>query len=57
MLQQILILTAFMASMFYMGRLVYKNFFSKDVHCPGCSGCSSIDFASIEKQMEEKYNN
>lgn len=57
MLQNIFVLTAFIAAVFYMGRLIYKNFFSKDIHCPGCSGCSAIDFAGIEKQMEEKYKN
>ncbi|MEQ8517766.1 MAG: FeoB-associated Cys-rich membrane protein [Cytophagales bacterium] len=57
MLQNILVITAFLMALFYMLRLVYKNFFSKEVHCPGCSGCSSIDFASIEKDLENKFRN
>lgn len=55
MIQEVLIVVAFSAALFYLGRLVYLNFFSKEVHCPGCGACSAIDFSQIEKQIEEKY--
>jgi hypothetical protein len=55
MIQEALIILAFAAALFYLGRLIYLSFFSKTAHCPGCSGCSSIDFSKIEKEMKDKY--
>lgn len=55
MLQNGLIIVSFLLAICYLGRLFYNNFFSDKMTCPGCSGCESIDFAKIEKEVAKNY--
>ena len=50
MIQQIIIGFIFFAALFYLGRMVYKNFSAKE-GCAGNCGCSNIDLDKIEKEI------
>ena len=54
MAQQIFILLLFIAAVAYMGRLVYRSFTMKGNCVSGCSGCATIDFNKIQKDLEKK---
>ncbi|WP_242921811.1 hypothetical protein [Pontibacter liquoris] len=54
MAQHIFILLLFLAALVYMGRLVYRSFSLKGNCVSGCSGCATIDFNKIQKDLEKK---
>jgi hypothetical protein len=54
MIQQIIVIAAFIAAVLYAGRMVYRNFTVKEGCGTGCGKCSAVDFADIEKQIKEK---
>jgi len=57
MVQQILVFLIFIAAVAYMGRLLYRTFFSKTEGCAkGCGACGGIDFKKIEQEMEKRKN-
>jgi hypothetical protein len=54
MVQTILVVLIFGLAVFYVGRMIYKNFTAKSNCASGCGKCGAVDFASIEKQLREK---
>jgi len=54
MAQQIIILFVFIAALFYIGRLLYRNFAAKGGCASGCGSCSTMDFKKIQQEMEKK---
>jgi FeoB-associated Cys-rich membrane protein len=53
MVQSILVIALFAAALFYVGRLIYKNFTAKSGCASGCGKCA-IDFSQIENQLKKK---
>ncbi|HEY8401235.1 MAG TPA: FeoB-associated Cys-rich membrane protein [Cytophagaceae bacterium] len=54
MIQEILVGLIFLAAIFYLGRMVYRQFASKEAGCSsGCGGCSKIDLQKIEEQIRK----
>lgn len=53
MIQQILVVIIFTIALFYIGRLIYRNFQAKSACSSGCGKCG-IDFEKIEQQLEKK---
>jgi hypothetical protein len=54
MIQQLLVVTIFIAALAYVGRLIYKSFQTKSACDSGCGKCGAVDFNKIEKQLREK---
>jgi hypothetical protein len=54
MIQQIIIGILFIGAVFYIGRMIYKNFTAKSGCASGCGKCGAIDFDKIEQQLKEK---
>lgn len=54
MIQNLLVALLFMASLTYVGRLVYRSFRAKSACASGCGKCGAVDFAKIEQQLKEK---
>ena len=55
MVQELIILLIFVAATAYIGRMLYRVFTAKGEGCAsGCSGCSSIDFKKIQRDLEKK---
>ncbi|HEY9008992.1 FeoB-associated Cys-rich membrane protein [Ohtaekwangia sp.] len=57
MIQNAIVALVFLAALFYVGRMLYRNLKAKSACESGCGKCgaaSSLDFAKIEKQMKEK---
>jgi hypothetical protein len=52
MIQQIILFLLFAGALFYLGRLIYQSFASKDNCAKGCSGCNAVDIEKIQKQIE-----
>jgi hypothetical protein len=50
MLQEILIALIFIAAVFYLGRLIYKNFRSETACSSGCGKCSVVDSLKVKRQ-------
>lgn len=53
MIQQILIILLFSGAAFYLGRLIYRSFQTKNVCESGCGKCG-IDVGKIEKDLKAK---
>ena len=54
MIQQIILLLIFVASLVYLGRTLYRHFTQKD-SCPkGCGSCSTVDFEKIAQQIRRR---
>jgi len=55
MVQNIIIFLIFGVAVFYIARMIYKNFAAKSGGCAsGCGKCGAVDFNSIEKQLKQK---
>ncbi len=54
MVQNILIILLFVASIAYLGRLVYRAFRSSGECASGCGKCGAVDFGKIEQQLKDK---
>ena len=54
MLQEIVVVTLFISALFYLGRLIYKQFQAKSACASGCGKCSAVDFKKIEAALKEK---
>lgn len=54
MIQQVIVGLAFIAALFYVGRLVFRAFQAKSDCATGCGKCSAVDFSKLEKQLKEK---
>jgi hypothetical protein len=52
MVQISLVILLFSAALFYIGRLIYRNFTAKNACASGCGKCS-VDFSKIEKQLQK----
>ncbi|MFC6996502.1 hypothetical protein [Rufibacter roseus] len=56
MVQEIIIFLVFGLATFYVLRLGYKSFFTKEVGCAkGCGACSTIDLKKIEQEIKAKH--
>ena len=53
-LQQVLLGLIFLGAVVYIGSMVYKSFQAKTGCASGCGKCGAIDFAKIERQVQEK---
>jgi len=54
MVQQIIVLVAFIAAVVYVGRMVYKSFSANQGCSTGCGKCGAVDFETVEKQIRQK---
>jgi len=55
MVQNLIIFLIFGAAVFYVARMIYKNFSAKSGSCAsGCGKCGAVDFNAIEKQLKQK---
>jgi hypothetical protein len=54
LIQEILLIVAFLAALAYLGQMVYRSFRAKSGCASGCGKCGVVDFAKIEKQLKEK---
>lgn len=54
MIQEVLVGIVFAGALFYVGRLIYKNFQSKSACATGCGKCGAIDVKKIEAQIKQK---
>jgi len=54
MIQEIILFSIFAVALFYLGRLVYRSFTTKE-SCPkGCGSCGAVDFNKIQQQIKAK---
>jgi bacterioferritin-associated ferredoxin len=53
MLQLVLVISLFLAAVFYVGRMIYRNFTSKTGCESGCGKCA-VDFGKVEQQIQKK---
>lgn len=54
MIQNIIVLIAFAAAVFYIGRLIFRSFQARSACSTGCGKCGAVDFNKIEQQLKEK---
>lgn len=54
MVQEILIGIIFLAALFYVGSIFYKNAQAKNGCAKGCGSCGAVDFKKIESDLELK---
>ncbi|HYC86356.1 MAG TPA: FeoB-associated Cys-rich membrane protein [Chryseosolibacter sp.] len=54
MFQQIVVLLAFAASVFYLARIAYKAFRTKQGCDTGCGKCGAVDLEAIAQKIREK---
>jgi hypothetical protein len=54
MIQNIIVGLLFASALFYVGRMIYRNFTAKSACDSGCGKCSTIDVDKIEKQLKKK---
>jgi FeoB-associated Cys-rich membrane protein len=54
MIQEILVILAFIGALGYLGRVLYKQFQAKAACASGCSKCSAVDFKKIEADLKSK---
>lgn len=53
MIQHLIIGLLFTGALFYLGRLAYRAFTSKNC-ASGCGKCSAVDFNQIEQKIRKK---
>jgi hypothetical protein len=53
-MENIIIITVFLGAIYYLGTIVWKNFFAKNsAGCvKGCGSCGNIDFEKIVREQE-----
>ena len=54
MIQDVLIAVLFLAAMFYIGRMIYKNFTAKSGCTTGCAKCGALDLDKIESELKKR---
>ncbi|MBC8110057.1 MAG: FeoB-associated Cys-rich membrane protein [Verrucomicrobia bacterium] len=55
MTENIIIAFLFLASLAYVGKLIFDHFKPSSAGCAkGCGACSQLDLAKIEQKMAEK---
>jgi hypothetical protein len=54
MVQQIIIVSLFAGAAFYVARLAYRSFTSKNACESGCAKCGALDLEKIEKELKAK---
>ncbi|MCZ8355125.1 MAG: FeoB-associated Cys-rich membrane protein [Cyclobacteriaceae bacterium] len=54
MIQEVLVIIIFAVAVFYLGRIVWKQFTAKQACATGCAKCSAVDFAKIESELKKK---
>ncbi|MCZ8020549.1 MAG: hypothetical protein O9302_08105 [Cyclobacteriaceae bacterium] len=54
MFQEITVVFVFVVALYYLGRLVWKQFTAKQACESGCAKCSAVDFAKIEAELKKK---
>lgn len=54
MIQEVLLGMVFAGAVFYVVRLIYKNFQSKSACATGCGKCGALDIKKIEARLKEK---
>lgn len=53
MVQSVVVFLVFALALAYLGSIIWKQFAGKKDCGGGCSGCSSIDIAEVEKQLKK----
>jgi hypothetical protein len=54
MVQNIIVGVILIAAVFYVARLIYRNFTSKSACESGCGKCGALDVDKIERQLKQR---
>jgi bacterioferritin-associated ferredoxin len=54
MIQQLIVSVIFLASLAYVGRLIYKSLKAKSGCASGCGKCGAVDFQKIEARIKKQ---